>query len=110
VKEPSFSRIPSNYVVLQNGVPVLVYEHGSGSWQTAQGGDDELVVRSVALLLSHITRSGGLAHRPRRVLVNAWNGRSPLESAIGEMLASLGFRRETPGMVWDGLAGGPPER
>jgi len=42
--------------------------------------------------------------------VNAWNGRSPLNSPIGEALASLGFRRETPGMVWDGLVGSPSER
>ncbi len=106
---PSFSRIPSNYVVLENGVPVLVYEHGSGRWQSVEGIDGDCVARSVSLLLSHITRPGGIANRPRRVLVNAWNGRSPLNSPIGEALASLGFRRETPGMVWDGLVGGSSE-
>ena len=63
----------------------------------------EMIDRAVTLLLAHLTRPGGLAYRPRRVSVASWNGGSPLESEIGSALAALGFRRDTPGMVWDGL-------
>jgi ATP-dependent helicase Lhr and Lhr-like helicase len=99
-----FDRIPSNYIVLQNGVPILLYEHGGARWTTLPGVGEDLAREAVALCLAHLTRSGGLATRPTRLLVNSWNGDSPLEQPVQSMLALLGFRRDALAMVWDGLA------
>lgn len=98
-----FDRIPSNYVVLQNGAPILLYEHGGGRWCTLLGVDDEQAREAVSLCLAHLTRPGGLATRPTRVLVHTWNGGSPLEEPVQGLLAPLGFRREALALVWDGL-------
>jgi len=97
------SRMPSNYVVLSNGVPVLVYEHGGGRWRSTASLQRDVLEQAVSLVLAHLTRPGGLAHSPARVPVNSWNGQSPLGTETGAVLAALGFRRDTPGMVWDGL-------
>ncbi len=98
-----FDRIPSNYIVLHNGAPILLYEHGGGRWCTLLGAEDDLVRKAVSLCLAHLTRPGGLATRPTRVLVNAWNGASPLEGGTQALLEGLGFRREALALVWDGL-------
>jgi len=50
-----------------------------------------------------LTREGGLGARPRRVLVKTWNGEPPVGAAIQSLLEGLGFRREPPAMVWDGM-------
>jgi hypothetical protein len=55
------------------------------------------------LCLEHLMREGGLCARPRRVLVRAWNGVPPIGSPGQPVLELLGFRREAPAMVWDGL-------
>jgi len=99
----TLARIPTNYVVLVDGVPLLAYEHGGGRWRAQEGALVEMLTEGASLVLSHLTRPGGLAHRPRRVLANTWNGESPLVGEAGSLLAELGFRRDTPGMVWDGL-------
>ncbi len=98
-----FDRIPSNYIVLQNGAPILLYEHGGARWSTLPGVGNDLACEAVSLCLAHLTRPGGLATRPTRVLVNTWNGDSPQEGRIQALLISLGFRREALAMVWDGL-------
>lgn len=102
-----FDRIPSNYVVLQNGAPILLYEHGGARWCALPGIQEDLAREAVSLCLAHLTRPGGLAVRPTRVLVQTWNGRSPLEEPAQRLLAPLGFRREALSLVWDGLSGAP---
>ena len=98
-----FSRLPSNYVVLQHGLSILLYEHGSARWTTLPQADPSLLCRAVQLCLESLTREGGLCSRPRRVLVTSWNGEVPIGSAAQPLLESLGFRREPPSMVWDGM-------
>ena len=100
---PRFPRLPSNYLALQHGLPILLYEHGGGRWSTLPQAEPGLVRRAVQLCLEHLTREGGLCSRPRRVLVTSWNGEEPIGSAIQPILESLGFRREPPSMVWDGM-------
>ena len=98
-----FARIPSNYVVLANGVPVIVFEQGGGRWQSLAGVSLELIERAVSLMLMHLTRTTGRPRVTAPISVSTWNGGSPLDSDVGDVLAALGFRRDTPGMVWDGL-------
>jgi ATP-dependent Lhr-like helicase len=97
-----FARLPSNYIVLQRGVPILLYEHGGARWTTLPQMAEETARRAVQLLLEHLTREGGLCARPRRVWVRRWNGREPLGQPIQPFLEVIGFRREPPAMVWDG--------
>lgn len=98
-----FARLPSNYVVLARGLPVLLYEHGSARWRALPSASPETICEAVRLCRDHLTREGGLCAQPKRVLVRAWNGGSPLDSDASWLLERLGFRREPPGMVWDGL-------
>jgi hypothetical protein len=98
-----FSRLPSNYLVLQRGLPILLYEHGGARWSAQPQMGDETLQRVLKLCLSHFTREGGLCSRPRRVLVSTWNGEPPIGSGIQPLLEGLRFRREPPAMVWDGM-------
>ena len=97
------SRLPSNYVVLQRGVPVLAYCPGPRRWLCAEDLDDDVLAAGVRLLRNHLVREDGLCANPRRVLVGQWNGHSPLTAVQQPVLESLGFRRDPPNMVWDGL-------
>jgi ATP-dependent Lhr-like helicase len=98
-----FARLPSNYLVLARGLPLLLYEHGSARWTTLPTASQETIREAVRLCRDHLTRDGGLCAQPRRVLVRAWNGASPLEGDAQWLLERLGFRREPPAMLWDGL-------
>lgn len=95
-------RLPSNYLVMRHGLPIIAYEHGGGRWSSLAHVGDGAARAAVQLLVSHLTRDGGLCSRPRRVLVTEWNGASPVGGPAQSLLESLGFRRETPSMVWDG--------
>jgi ATP-dependent Lhr-like helicase len=97
-----FARLPSNYVVLRRGVPVLLYEHGGGRWTTLPQAEEDTLREAVRLVIAHLTREGGLASQPRRVLVSLWNGAPPLGTPAQTLLEPLGFRREPPALVWDG--------
>ncbi|MBC7234211.1 MAG: DEAD/DEAH box helicase [Chloroflexi bacterium] len=98
-----FARLPSNLVVLQRGVPILLYEHGGARWRALPTLNESTLREAVSLLLRDLTRGGGLCAHPRRVLVQEWNGAPPIGTAMQPLLESLGFRRESPAMVWDGL-------
>jgi ATP-dependent Lhr-like helicase len=97
------ARLPSSYMVLQHGVPILLYEHGSNRWTALPQAEAGLVRRAVQLCLGVLTREGGLCFRSRRVLVSSWNGQPPIGSSVQPLLEGLGFRREPPSMVWDGM-------
>jgi ATP-dependent Lhr-like helicase len=97
------ARLPSNYVVLQDGVPVLLYEHGGRRWRSLPQCAPAIIARAVALCREHLTAGGGLCARPRRVLVELWDEAPPAGAAAEGLLAELGFRREGSAMLWDGL-------
>jgi ATP-dependent Lhr-like helicase len=98
-----FARLPSNYVVLQRGVPILLYEHGGDRWKALPSASTGTLRRAVRLCLETLAREGGLCSQPRRVIVRTWNGDPPVGSPIQPLLEGLGFRREPPAMVWDGM-------
>jgi ATP-dependent helicase Lhr and Lhr-like helicase len=98
-----FARLPSNYIVLQRGVPILLYEHGGDRWKALPGVAEGALRRAARLCLDALTREGGLCSQPRRAVVKTWNGQPPVGSSIQSLLEGLGFRREPPAMVWDGM-------
>ncbi len=97
------ARLASNYVALQDGVPILIYEHGGRRWRSLAQCPPEALARAVQMVRDHLTAPGGLCHRPRRVLVEAWDEQPPQDGPGEAILRGLGFRREGLAMIWDGL-------
>ncbi|MEN6480385.1 MAG: helicase-related protein, partial [Anaerolineales bacterium] len=97
------ARLASNDVVLQDGVPVLIYEHGGHRWRTLPECPEDTQSRAVEACRAHLTAVGGLCHRPRRVFVDLWNDQPPVGSPAEPLLLALGFRPEGHAMIWDGL-------
>jgi ATP-dependent Lhr-like helicase len=97
------SRLPSNYLVLRRGSPILLYEHGASRWTADPEAGEGGLGRAVRLCLQHLTQDGGLCSHPRRVYVSSWNGEPPIGAPVQLFLENLGFRREPPALVWDGL-------
>ena len=95
------ARLPSNYLVLRRGVPVLTYEHGSGAWRALAGASEETLRGALLLALGHLTREGGICTQPTRVPVHTWNGEPPVGGPAQPLLERVGFRRDTPSMVWE---------
>ncbi len=96
------SRVPTNYVVLRRGQPVLALGSGGERIEARADVSEETLRRAMRLFLEHVTAPGGLASSPRRVVVREWNGASPLGGAAQPLLEALNFHREPPHMVWDG--------
>ncbi|MBU1747171.1 MAG: DEAD/DEAH box helicase [Chloroflexi bacterium] len=91
-----FSRLPSNYVVLLRGRPVLLFETARERVTTLPGLEPSVAQRAFELCRAHI------ASWARRVSVQTWNGEPVLNGPAQPLLEALGFRREPPGMVWEG--------
>ena len=89
----TFARIPSTWLVLHRGLPLLVAEDTGTRVTTAQGADHALVRRALYTLLEHL-----FSFRPR-VTVETWNGAPVLENAAQALLESLHFYRDYPGMT-----------
>ncbi|MHB1354579.1 MAG: DEAD/DEAH box helicase [Anaerolineae bacterium] len=96
------SRLTGNYVVLQRGMVLLTYENGSERWRSDHGASGGVLRQAVALVRDHLIKENGLCSQPRRVRVQSWNDASPLGLPVQMILESLGFRRDSPAMVWDG--------
>jgi ATP-dependent Lhr-like helicase len=91
----AFSRIPSTWLVVQRGLPVLVAEDTGATLTTTQGADEGVVRRALQDLLGH------LAGFERRVTVERWNGEPVLDSVGRMLLEAAGFYRDYPGMTWE---------
>lgn len=98
-----FSRLPSNYYVMWRGQPIVLYEHGGEAWSAVRGLHEGRLREAIEMLRQHLTARGGLCGESRRLRVATWNGEPPVGAAAQSLLESLGFRRETPAMVWDGM-------
>ena len=92
----TFARIPSTWLVLQRGLPILLIEGNGAHLTTGQGADDGLLSQAIACWLQHLT------HFERRLTVERWNEQPILGSAGQPLLEAVGFYREYPVMVWAG--------
>jgi ATP-dependent Lhr-like helicase len=92
----TFARIPSTWLVLQRGLPILLIEGNGAQLTTGQGADDGQLSQAIACWLQHLT------HFERRLTVERWNEQPILGSAGQPLLEAVGFYREYPVMVWAG--------
>jgi ATP-dependent Lhr-like helicase len=91
----AFSRIPSTWLVMQRGLPILVAEDTGATLTALQGTDEDVIRRALGDLLGHLA---GFEHR---ITVERWNGEPVLDSAGRLLLESAGFYRDYPGMTWE---------
>lgn len=92
----TFARIPSTWLVLHRGLPILLIEGNGAQLTTGQGVDDTLVQAAMTCWLGHVR------HHERRLTVERWNDDGILGSAGQPLLEAVGFYREYPAMVWAG--------
>ena len=91
-----FLRIPSNYLILQDGSPLLTIEGSKlTSWQELTTDQKRKVLGLLPQLLEDV---GGLK-RLRSLKVEYWNGQPVRRSEIFPLLKELGFRDEYKAMV-----------
>jgi ATP-dependent Lhr-like helicase len=90
-----FARIPSTWLVLRRGLPVLLVEDTGAQMTTMQGADDGVIHRAVEMWLHHV------AGFEARVTVMGWNGAPMLGSPGQALLETAGFYRDYPGMTWE---------
>jgi ATP-dependent Lhr-like helicase len=101
----AFARVPSTWVVLQAGLPLLVAEDTGNRIRTRPGCDEFLLRESLRLLLGHL---GAFL---QRVHLEVWDGVPVAETGAALMLETLGFYHDQPGMTWDRTSTfGPRER
>ena len=90
-----FTRIPSNYVVLLRGRPVLLLETGAGRVTVLPDLPAATQRRALELVVEHAGRT------LRRLTLSQWNGEAILESPAAPVLEGLGFRREALVYIWE---------
>jgi ATP-dependent Lhr-like helicase len=90
----TFARIPSTWLVLHRGLPLLLIEGNGAHLTTGQGADEGLLPQAIACWLQHV------AGFERRLTVEQWNEQPILGSAGQPLLEAAGFYREYPVMVW----------
>jgi ATP-dependent Lhr-like helicase len=91
-----FSRIPSNYVVLLHGRPVLLLETGGERLTSLPDLPPQTLKRALRLALDHIGPALG------RLTVSEWNGAPVVDSTVAPLLEEIGFRREALVYIGEG--------
>jgi len=97
-----FSRLPSTYLALDHGWPVLLAEGNGTALTAAQGADEGVIRRALGALLPRLASSS----RGRRVTVQRWNGEAAIGSPGQLLLESVGAVRGYGGMEWVGMRQG----
>jgi len=97
-----FAHLPSTYVVLWRGQPILLAENSASSLTTTQAAANAPLQAAIEALVEHLTSPGGLCTSPRRVSVSEWDGQPVLRSPGQPLLESAGFYRDPPAMTSDG--------
>jgi hypothetical protein len=90
-----FTRIPSNYVVLLRGRPVLLLETGAERITALPDLPMGTLSRALRVALEQAGRS------LRRLTLSQWNGEPILESPVAPVLEGLGCRREALVYLWE---------
>jgi len=97
-----FSRLPSTYLVLHHGWPVVLAEGSGAALTTAQGADEGVIQRALKALLPRLAAAG----KGHRVTVRSWNGGDAVGSPGQLLLESVGAVRGYGGMEWVGMQQG----
>jgi ATP-dependent Lhr-like helicase len=92
-----FTRVPSNYVLLLRGRPVLLLELGAERMTTLPDLPPGALKQALKLAVEHLGRS------QRRLTLGEWNGEPILDASAAPLLEGLGFRREALVYVWDSI-------
>jgi ATP-dependent Lhr-like helicase len=90
-----FVRVPSNYVTLLRGRPVLLWEMGAERISAVPDLTSGALEQALELAVHHLGRS------IRRLSVALWNGGPVHDSAAVPALERTGFRREALLYVWE---------
>ena len=90
----TFARLPSTWVVLNRGLPLLLAEDSGARLTTMAGAEPGLLPRAIDAWLKH------MATFIQRVQVVEWDGAPVLRSSRQGLLEAAGFVRDYPGMSW----------
>lgn len=88
-----FARVPSTYLVLADGQPLLLAQENGERLTLAPNVSQ---ASALAALRAFFTR----AHAPRHAVVTEWNGENVLGSPGENLLKEVGFFRVPKGMEW----------
>ncbi|MFC2023423.1 hypothetical protein ACFLT5_01660, partial [Chloroflexota bacterium] len=91
-----FARIPPNYTVQLDGLPVLLLELGGERLTTLPDLSHETLRQALELAVGHVGAT------ERRLVLSQWNDEPILTSPLAPLLERIGFRREALVYVWDG--------
>jgi ATP-dependent Lhr-like helicase len=90
----TFARLPSTWLVLHRGLPVVLLEGTGAQITTGEGVDDGWLTRALQMAFHHI------AVTERTIRVEQWNGEPVLSSPGQPLLEACGLYRDYPGMAW----------
>jgi ATP-dependent Lhr-like helicase len=91
----TFSRIPSTWIALERGLPVLLLRDRGADMMTAADASAEQVRRALTAWVSHV------AQFEYRTSAATWNG-EPVQGSAGQpLLEAAGFYRDYTGMSWE---------
>jgi ATP-dependent Lhr-like helicase len=91
----AFTRIPSTWLAMQAGSPVLVIAGNGADLTTAAGADEGQISQALRVWLLHLARSEA------RTAVATWNGAAVLGSPGQALLEAAGFYRDYLAMAWE---------
>ncbi len=91
----AFARLPSTYLALCAGLPVLLIAAGGSELTTMEGGDEGQISRALRAWVAHS------ASYETRLSVASWNGQPVLGSQGQPLLEAAGFYRDYLAMAWD---------
>jgi ATP-dependent Lhr-like helicase len=91
----TFARLPSTWLVLHRGLPILVAADSGAALTLAPGSEEGLATHALRALLEHLARF------EHRITVETWNREPVLDSPGRALLEAVGLRRAYPGMVWE---------
>ncbi|MCE5323635.1 DEAD/DEAH box helicase [bacterium] len=92
------ARLPANYAVVLNGLPVISLEMGSKTLRIRDGLCDDDTVLAISALV-HLVDSPWPVRPFRKVEISQFDNTSIIGSRVADMLESAGFEKESSRMV-----------